>query len=151
RRSTIPDLEHDYTNAVIERDLVDLWQQGRLDLIAADVDQLFFNLFRVVESFQPPLIADAEDDGAASGVSHCYDLAGDLFCVYKADFEFEVSVFAATNQVQEIIPVERPRIAASQFLLEIRALAFRGSPGRPELSAACHCDVLDAGRRILWK
>src|SRR5258708_3624789 len=62
RRPAVVNLQHDDPDAAVVRDLVDSREDRRLDLIAADVDELFFDLLGIVQALNPALVIYAEDD-----------------------------------------------------------------------------------------
>jgi hypothetical protein len=118
RRAAIIDLKHYYSRAVVEGDFIDAGEDGRAYLIPADIDQLLFDLFRVVETFDSSVIVDAEQQSAAAGVGHSDYFGGYFFRIDESDFEFDVRIFAAANQIQQISPVERAPVPPRDFLLE---------------------------------
>jgi len=97
RRAPVIHFKHDYARPVVVSDFVYSGEDRRAYLIAADVYQLFFDLFRIIESFDAPLIVYPKDDHASSGVRQRYDLATNLLGIHEADFELDVGVLAAAN------------------------------------------------------
>src|SRR6266851_1494537 len=109
RRAAIVDLKNNDASAVVIRDLVDSRKKRRLDLIAADVDELFFNLFGIIQSFYSALIVNSKDYCAASGVCQRYYFGDDFVSIDEPNLEFEVSVLSAPNQAEQIIAIESAR------------------------------------------
>src|SRR6185436_15168706 len=130
--AALVDLKDNDASAVVKGNLVDPWENRRLDLIAADIDKLFFDLFGIVQPFYPPLIVDAKDYGAAPGICQRHYFRDNFVGIYQPDLEFEVCVLSSPNQAEQIISIKSSRIAPGQFLLEQRALAVGDAPGRPE-------------------
>src|SRR5205085_1146613 len=61
-------VERDDARAVVERDDVNVWENGRDYVLAADAHQLVAHGFGVVEALDSQVVVDAEDDDAAACV-----------------------------------------------------------------------------------
>src|SRR5262245_33374820 len=95
------DLEDDYAAPAVECDLIDVGKDRRLDMMATDIAQLFFDVFRILDSLDAQLVVDSEYHCAASRVGQRYDFSGQFFDVAESDLEFEVGILTATHQSQQ--------------------------------------------------
>jgi hypothetical protein len=138
RGAPVIDLQDDDACPVVKRDFIDSGEERWLDLVAAYVNKLFFDLFRVVQAFDPTLIVDAEDNCASARVCQSDYLGYYFVSIDKPDFELKVSVFSAANQTEQISSIQSARVAPGQFLFEQRALGVGDASRRSELSPACH-------------
>src|SRR6185436_4131261 len=91
-------IQRDNAAAIIESNSVDERNQRRNNLFATDTHQLFLNFFRMIDPFDAQLIVDAEDNRAAAGICQRDNSLGNPLGIGQLDLEFEVSVFAATDQ-----------------------------------------------------
>ena len=105
RRAAVVDLKNDYASAVVIRYFVDSRKNRGLDLVAADIDELFFDLFGIVQPFYSALIVDAEDYRAATGICQRYYFSDDFVGVDEPNLKLEVSVLSAPNQTEQIISI----------------------------------------------
>jgi len=112
RRAPVIHLKHDYASPVVVSDFVYSGEDRRTYMIAADIYELFFDLFRIIEPFDAPLIVNAENYRASSGVCKRDDLAANLLGVHKANLELNMSVFSAANEAEQVSSIERARISS---------------------------------------
>src|SRR5215471_8104465 len=137
--AAVVNLKHYHPNPAVVSHFIDMWKQRGLDLVAANIDECFLDLLRVVDPFQPALIVHAKDYCPAARVCQGNDFGCDLLSVDEPNLELDIGVFASPNQVKEISPVQRAAVAAIEFLLKQSPFAPRGPPARSELPAVCHC------------
>src|SRR5262249_41102080 len=94
--------QNDHAAPAVESHLVDVGEDGRLNLIGADVPQVGLDGFRVFHALDAQLVVDSEHHGAAGGVGQRNDLGGQFFDVAEADFKFQISVFAAPQHSHQL-------------------------------------------------